>query len=93
MHGRASCDLQADCTNLSVAAVVASKPYSCPAFNAFHGKSPFFAQSLKDAIFDAANPCVQIDWLAKAHNRVDNDLSGAMPCRGTRTIDVDDGQR
>ena len=86
-------DLQADRADLAVAAPLLGQPHARAPLDAVHRQVPGLAHGVDDRGLDRADPLHEVDGLAQANDGVDDDLSGAVPRRGTSTIGTDNRDR
>ena len=91
VQGRAARHLQADCADLAVAASLFGQPHARAALDAVHGQAPDLADGVDDRGLDRADPLHEVDGLAQANDGVDDDLSRAVPRRGTSAVGANDG--
>ena len=91
VQGRSARYLQADRADLAVAAPLFGEPHARAALDAVDGQVPDVPHGVDHRGLDSADPLHEVDGLAQANDWVDDDLSGAVPRRRTRTIRADDG--
>ena len=93
VQGGAARDLQADGADLTVAPPLLGQPHARAPLDAVHRKVPDLPHGVDHRGLDGADPLHEIDGLLQANDGVDDDLSGAVPRRGTSTIGTDNRDR
>ena len=88
---RSTRDLQTNRADLAVAASLFGEPHARASLDAVHRQVPNLAHGVDDGGLDGADPLDEIDGLAQPNNGVDDDLSGAVPRRGTSAVGANHG--
>ena len=91
VQGRAARHLQADRADLAVAASLFCEPHARAALDAVDGQVPDLPHGVDHRGLDGADPLHEVDGLAQSNDGVDDDLSGAVPRRGTSAVGANDG--
>ena len=91
VQGRSARYLQADRADLAVAASLLGQPDARAALDAVNGKLPDLAHGIDHRGLYRADPLYEVDGLAQANDGVDDDLSGAVPRRGTSAVGANHG--
>ena len=91
VQGRSSRHLQANRADLSVPASLFGQPHARAALDAVHGQAPDLADGVDHRGFDSADPLHEVDGLTQANDGVDDDLSRAVPRRGTSAVGANHG--
>ena len=86
VQGRSARYLQADRADLAVAAPLFGEPHARAALDAVDGQVPDVPHGVDHRGLDSADPLHEVDGLAQANDGVDDDLTGAVPRRGTSAV-------